>query len=157
MDLQRNNYRFCTLVQISAILTLWVGIFACQVQPAASQSTGPKPALIRDTDAAEGKDADSAEAPKEPNPLLSEQNFNIGNFYYKKKNYSAAIRRYLDAIEYQPGSARACDALARAYEKNDQAEKAIAALKEFIEKNPNSPKLTDFKTRLAKLEKGPAK
>jgi tetratricopeptide (TPR) repeat protein len=156
MDLQRKNYRFCTVVQILTILSLWIGIVPFQVQPAAAQSTGRKPALIRDTDTAEGK-ADSAAAPKEPNPQLSEQNLNIGNFYYKKKNYTAAIRRYLDAIEYQPDSARAYDALVRAYEKNDQAEKAIAALKEFIEKNPNSPKLTDFKTRLARLEKSPAK
>jgi tetratricopeptide (TPR) repeat protein len=157
MDLQRNKRRFCTLVRILTILTLWIGIFAFQVQSAAAQSTGRKPALIRDTDAAEGKEAASAEVPKEPNPQLYEQNLNIGNFYYKKKNYAAAIRRYLDAVEYQPDSARAYDALARAYEKNDQAEKAIAALKEFIEKNPDSPKLADFKTRLAKLEKSPAK
>jgi len=156
MDLQRKHYRICTVVQILTILSLWIGIFPFQVQPAAAQQTGRKPALIRDTDTAEGKD-DSAAAPKEPNPQLSEQNLNIGNFYYKKKNYTAAIRRYLDAIEYQPDSARAYDALVRAYEKNDQAEKAIAALKEFIEKNPNSPKLTDFKTRLARLEKSPAK
>ena len=89
--------------------------------------------------------------------MLCEQYINIGNFYYKKKNYEAAIRRYLDAMEYQPDSARAYDALTRAYEKSDQPAKAIAAYKQFIEKNPDSPKSSEFRLRLSKLEKGSAK
>ena len=92
---------------------------------------------------------------KEPDPKLCEQSISIGDFYYKKKNYAAAIRRYLDAIEYQPDSARAYDALARAYEKQGDLDKAIAAYKQFINKNPDSPKSPEFRARLAKLEKSP--
>ena len=157
MDLQRKPNRFCTIVQILRILALGIGFFLFPIQPPAAQSQGRKPELIRDTDTAEGKDAADTAAVKEPNPTLSEQNLNIGNFYYKKKNYPAAIGRYLEAIEYQPNSARAYDALGRAYEKNDEADKAIAVYKQFIEKNPDSPKLTDFRMKIAKLEKSPAK
>lgn len=153
MDLQRKYYRFCTTVQILSTLLLWLGFSLIPAQPAAAQSNGRKPALIRDTDTAEGKNDPDAVVAKEPDARKSEQNLNIGNYYYKQKNYGAAIRRYLEAVEYQPDSARAYDALSRAYEKNDQADKAIAACKEFIEKNPDSPKITDFKTRVAKLEK----
>ncbi len=112
--------------------------------------------MIRDTEASEETaDAADAPAPKEPNPLLAEQNINIGNFYLKKKNYSAAIQRYLDALEYQPNSIAAHEALARAYEKSGEITKAIAAYKELIEKNPESPKISEFRSKLAKLEKRP--
>ena len=66
-----------------------------------------KPALIRDTEKAEEKDEADADQPKELNPLLSEQNLKIGDFYYKKKNYVAAIQRYKDSIEYQPDNTEA--------------------------------------------------
>ncbi len=155
MDLQRNTNRFCTVVQFLGILSLFSGFFLFAINPAAAQSASRKPALIRDTDAAEG----TADVPaaKEPNPLLSEQNLNVGNYYFKKKNYPAAISRYLEAIEYQPDSVRAYDALTRAYEKDNQTDKAIAAYKQFIEKNPDSPKTPDFRARLARLEKASAK
>ena len=154
MDLQRKTYRICTVVQLFPILLQFFGFSLLPIQPVAAQSTSRKPpVLIRDTDAAEGKESADIPTIKEPNPVLSEQNLNIGNTYFKMKNYVAAIRRYLDAIEYQPDSIRAYDALAKAYEKNGQPDKAIAAYKQFIEKNPNSPKAPEFRTRLAKLEK----
>ena len=153
MDLQRNSNRICTIVQILQILLLLFGFFLLPIQPVAAQSASRKPpALIRDTDTAEGKESADVSTSKELDPILSEQNLNIGNFYFKKKNYAAAIRRYLEAIEYQPDSIRAYDALTRAYEKDNQPDKAIAAYKQFIEKYPNSPKCLEFSARLTKLE-----
>ena len=123
--------------------------------PAGAQNRpGKVPELIRDTDAADGKaDVPDAPAKKEPNPALAEQNLNIGNFYFKKKNYEAAIGRYLEAIEYQPDSFPAYDALTRAYEKTGDMEKAARAYREFIGKSPDSPRLSEFRARLAKIEK----
>jgi tetratricopeptide (TPR) repeat protein len=112
-----------------------------------------EPRLIRDTDVAEGVESTEAPVVKEPNPLLSEQNIKIGDFYLKKKNYAAAIQRYIEAVEYKPDSPRAYEALIRAYEKNSETMKAVTACKAFIEKNPDSPKASEFRTRLAKLEK----
>jgi tetratricopeptide (TPR) repeat protein len=157
MDLQRNFYRFCTAVQIFQILLLSFGFLFFSIQLVSAQSAQRKPALIRDTDTAEGKETADTSAAKEPNPMLSEHNLNIGNFYFKKRNYAAAIARYLEAIQYQPDSVRACEALARAYEKYEQPEKAIATYKQFIEKYPNAPKSGDFRARLAKLEKNSGK
>ncbi len=122
--------------------------------PALAQSQNSKrPALIRDTDTAEGKEASEEAKPKEPNPMLAEQNVKIGNFYFKKRNYDAAIQRYLEAIEYQPNSVPAHEALARAYEKNGDITKAISTYKSYIEKNPDSPVCAEFRVKLAKLEK----
>ena len=115
--------------------------------------TKQKPKLIRDTDIAEGNETTDSSAPKEQNPLLCDHSIQIGNFYFKKKNYAAAIERYLEALEYQPNSVKAYDALTKAYEKKGDQEKAAATYREFIKKFPESPKVKEFQARLAALEK----
>ena len=106
-------------VQILLICLVWILFSSPMFNLSAQNRTVQKPPeLIRDTDAAEGKaDTETAPTKKEHKPLLAEQNINIGNFYFKKRNYEAAIQRYLEAIEYQPDSVRAYEALTRAYEK----------------------------------------
>jgi Tfp pilus assembly protein PilF len=122
--------------------------------PVCAQSNKSRPpVLIIDTDVAEGKDVAEAPKAKEQNPVQAKLSINIGNFYLKQKNYAAAIERYLEAIEYQPNSIRAFEALARAYEKNGEITKAISTYKAFLDKNPNSSSSSDFRIRLAKLEK----
>ncbi len=140
--------KFCrTLIMVPVLLLSWT--FSDFAQSTSSR----KPEIIRDTDLAEGKEYSDAAKPKELNPLLAEQNVSIGDFYLKKKNYKAAIERYLEAIEYQPNLAKAYAALARAYEENKEPAKAIIACKDFIEKYPDSPKSEEFRKKLAKLEK----
>ncbi len=111
------------------------------------------PALVRDTDVAEGKNEAEAVLKKEYNPALAEQNLKIGNFYFKKGNYDAAIQRFQDAIEYQPSLVAAYDSLGRAYEKKGDKTRALAVYKDFLTKYPDSSKATDFKSRSARLEK----
>jgi tetratricopeptide (TPR) repeat protein len=148
MDLQRKiylNFTTAPILRISAsvaLFLLFLGVSFAAQRP---------PALIRDTGVADA--AETAPEVKGPDPILCEKNISIGDYYYKQKNYVAAIRRYLDALEFQADSARAYDALARAYQKNGQPAKAIAAYKQFIEKNPDSPSIAEFRARLAKLEK----
>jgi tetratricopeptide (TPR) repeat protein len=150
MDLQRI---FCgprILVRIIPILIPF--LFSLYGLSVAAQTRAPqRPGLIRDTDVAEA--TDTAPEVKEPDPLLCKKNIAIGDFYYKQKNYGAAIRRYLDALEYLSNSAPAFEALARAYEKNNQPAKAIAAYQKFIKENPDSPKSSEFRAKQNKLEK----
>jgi tetratricopeptide (TPR) repeat protein len=154
MDLQRTLYRFCSAVQILPVLAFCFSLVSFSgLSEATPPNAAQKPGLIRDTDIADG--VETAPEVKGPDPLLCEKNIRIGDFYYKKKNYAAAIRRYLDAIEYQTNSVRAYESLARAYEKNDEPAKAIAAYKQFIDNNPDSPKVPEFKEKLAKLDKNP--
>jgi tetratricopeptide (TPR) repeat protein len=112
-----------------------------------------KPALIRDTGEEDDDKATKAPEPKELNPVLAEQNVKIGDFYFKKRNYLAAINRYLLALEYQPDSIPACEALGRAYEKNGDISKAADLYTKFAEKNPDSPKSSKFRDKAAKLQK----
>jgi tetratricopeptide (TPR) repeat protein len=115
------------------------------------QSRPRKPVLIRDTGVAEGKEG--AEKEKMFNPMEAEKSVIVGNFYLKKKNYAAAIERYLEALEYQPNLIDAYEALARAYEKSGEIEKALAVCNDFISKYPYSPKVKKFRSQLTKLKK----
>ena len=120
---------------------------------AQSQDVRKPPVLIRDTDTAEGMENQEEPGPREPNPMLAEENLEIGDFYYKRKNYKAAIQRYIEALEYQPNLIKAFEALAKAYEKNDEFDKAINTYRDFLDKYPDSPKASDFRDRLSELEK----
>jgi len=121
--------------------------------PVISQTPSKKPALIRDTDKAEGKDEAEAAKPKEYNPLQAQASLRIGDFYLKKKNYQAAIERYIEALEYQPNLIAAYEALGKAYVKAGRVEKAVETYKDFIRKNSDSPKISAFQSKIAKLEK----
>jgi len=111
-----------------------------------------KPVLIRDTDIAEGKEP-GPESPKEPDPARSKENLDIGNTYLKRRNYSAAISRYIEAIAWQEDALPAYEALARAYEKHGEFTKAIQTIETIIEKSPNSPRNKEFQAKIAKLKK----
>jgi tetratricopeptide (TPR) repeat protein len=154
MELERQRPLGAPCVGRSPILLLFfISLLLFWTLPAIAQSRDSrKPKLIRDTDTAEGKENADAVVRKEPNPLLAEKSLNIGDFYFKRGNYVAAIQRYLEAREYQPNSIRAYEALARAYEKNGELAKAINAYKDFIDKNPDSPKSSEFRSKLSKLE-----
>jgi outer membrane protein assembly factor BamD (BamD/ComL family) len=127
-------------------------LFFVTLPSAAGAQESRKPRLIRDTATAEGREDAEEKEPKEFNPLLSKKSVEIGNFYFKRKNYNAAIQRYIEALEYEPGSIKAYEALARAYEKNDEIDKAMDTYEEFIEKYPDSPKISDFRSKLSDLQ-----
>jgi tetratricopeptide (TPR) repeat protein len=117
------------------------------------QLRSSRPALIRDTDTAEGKEEPDAVKEKPYDPLMAEKSIKIGDFYLKKKNFTAAIERYLEALQFQPDRWEAFDALGRTYEKNGEPAKATAIYTEFVNKNPDSSKVPEVRSRLAKLEK----
>ena len=154
MDLFKENFTGAPgMKRIEKLLICFVLLsFSLTAFAVAQSGASRKPALIRDTGEEEEESA-KAQEPKERNPALAEQNINIGNQYFKKRNYIAAIDRYLSALEYQPDSIPACEALGRAYEKNGDISKAVDLYTNFAMKNPNSPKASEFRAKAAKLQK----
>ena len=146
---------FSGLVKCVALATFWCIICAASASafPAKAQTRSRRPALIRDTDAAEGKEEPDVEQEKVYNPMMAEKTLKIGDFYYKRKNYTAAIQRYLEALQYQPNRVETYEALGRTYEKTGEISKAVTLYRDFITKNPDSPKTPEFRLKLAKLEK----
>ena len=121
--------------------------------PVFAQTGSRRPALIRDTDTAEGKDEAEAAKEKPFNPMAAEQSMKVGDHYLKRKNYAAAIQRYMEALEYQPNLFAAYEALGRAYEKQGTPEKALLVYRDFLEKYPESDKAGDFRKRVDRLQK----
>jgi tetratricopeptide (TPR) repeat protein len=117
------------------------------------QSQGGRPALIRDTAVAEGKEEAEVSKEKPFNPLEAEKSIKVGDFYFKKKNYLAAIQRYKEALQYQPNLIKGYEALGKAYEKQKSFDKALEIYKDFILKNPSSPKVPEFQARVTQLQK----
>jgi len=132
------------------VFVIWALAGTAMVYP---QSPPRKPALIRDTAVADGKEDAEAAKKKLYNPMMAEKSVKIGDFYLNKKNYDAAIQRYQEALEYQPNRIEAFEALGRAYEKKGEKDKALAVYKDFIEKYPASPKVAEFRSKMAKLQK----
>jgi tetratricopeptide (TPR) repeat protein len=141
----RIGYRYTKMLKKFLSCVILTSIIAGPVSFSYPQSR--KPVLIRDTDKADGKEEADEPKPKEHSPLLAEKSYNVGNFYFKKKNYQGAIERYLEALEYQPELKKALEALDRAFAK------AIEEDKDYIRKNPEAPDLTDRREKLTKLEK----
>jgi tetratricopeptide (TPR) repeat protein len=140
--------------------------------PCLGQSrSGSKPAIIRDTDIAEG--IEKEKEPVERDPAKAKKNIEVGDFNYKQENYVGAIGRYLTAMEYQPDSTKAYKSLVKAYkslvnvyesrdrtpESLDKAEArhgkiptAIDYFTDFLSDNPDSIKGDDLRKMIAKLK-----
>ena len=67
------------------------------------------------------------------NPVQSKKEITAGDYYFKKPNYSAAARRYLEATRWDPGSAEAFRKLGEAREKLHRYGPAREAYLKYIE------------------------
>lgn len=85
------------------------------------------------------------------NPLEAGRNMTAGNFYYKKGNYRAAFRRYVEATKWDPTSGQALLKLSAASEKLRDFEGARSAYTKYLELEPDAKNAPEIKTRLAKL------
>ncbi|HEV8384344.1 MAG TPA: tetratricopeptide repeat protein [Candidatus Acidoferrales bacterium] len=84
-------------------------------------------------------------------PFKAEKSVEIGMFYLKKKNYDAAIERFLDAVRYKPGFARPHYLLGRAYEGKRDYEDAIIHYNAYLEILPQADNAKQVRQRIAQL------
>ena len=86
------------------------------------------------------------------NPVQSKKEIVAGDYYFKKPNYSAAAKRYLEATRWDPGSAEAFRKLGETREKLRDYTAARAAYLKYIEL-AEDPKEKDATRK--KMEKWP--
>lgn len=87
------------------------------------------------------------------NPLESERNIKVGNFYMHQgtpSGYRAAAGRYSDATKYNPTSADAFFKLGEAEDKLKRKDAAKAAYQRVLQIAPDSKLAKDAKKRLSK-------
>jgi len=85
------------------------------------------------------------------NPHKAEKDVEVGDFYYKRSNYKAAISRYREALELRPGYPRATFKLADALEKDKQLADAAIFYSEYVRQFPDGAQLAAAREALARL------
>jgi tetratricopeptide (TPR) repeat protein len=85
------------------------------------------------------------------NPYRAVKDLEVGDFYFKKKNYKAALARYQDALIYKENDAVANFRAAQCLEKLDQPDDAVPFYQEYLRILPEGPLSKDAKKSLARL------
>ena len=119
--------------------------------PLAAQE--PKPPAPPATQEQEPPEEDPDLKPKEYsfNPLEANRNIIAGNFYFKKGNYRAASRRFLEATKWDPTSAEALLKLGEADEKMRDFPAARQAYEKYLTVASDAKDLDAVKKRIAAL------
>jgi len=137
------GFRFALL----APLLLASGVLAAQ-----DKIPPPKPDNPPATIEQEPPEEDESLIPKvyTLNPIESSKNITAGNFYFKKGNYRAAARRYLEATKWDPGSSEGFMRLGEADEKLHDLAGAREAYTKYLELVPDAKNGDTLKKKIAK-------
>jgi tetratricopeptide (TPR) repeat protein len=116
--------------------------------------SGRKPVLIRvDPTAEKADEADELEeGPPEPDPQKAKEHVEIGDFYYKRNNYTAAEERYREAIQFNPKWAKAYEKLVGVLEKQNAFMEAVKVCDEFVQSSDSSKEVKRFTEWSIKLK-----
>ncbi len=77
----------------------------------------------------------------------------VGDFYFKRKNYRAALERYKEALTYKEGDAVASYKVALCQEKLGDRAEARKYYEQYLKILPEGPLAKDAHSSLARLEK----
>lgn len=85
-------------------------------------------------------------------PHRAGKDIEVGDFYFKKKNYKAAEDRYREALFYKDNDAIATYRLAICLEKLDRPDEAIDAFESYLQILPHGPQAADAKKAIDRLK-----
>ncbi len=88
-------------------------------------------------------------------PHRAAKDIEVGDFYFKKKNYGAALERYREALFYKPNDALANFRMAQALDKLARLDEAVEHYREYLKIMPNGPQAEEAKKALEKLKASP--
>lgn len=100
----------------------------------------------------EPPEEDASLKPKEYsfNPLQSEKELKVGNYYFKKRSYKAAAIRFREATRWNPTAADAFFRLGEAEEKLKDTKAAQEAFRKYLELAPDGKDAAAARKRLGK-------
>jgi tetratricopeptide (TPR) repeat protein len=87
------------------------------------------------------------------NPMKAAKNIEVGDYYFKRKNYKAALDRYKEALYYKDKDAIASFRLAVCQEKLGDKAEARKYFEQYLKILPEGPLAKDARASLDKLEK----
>lgn len=86
------------------------------------------------------------------NPHKAIKDIEVGDFYFKRKNYRAALDRYREALEYKPNDAVANFRMGECFAKLDDYDQAATHYREYLKILPEGPLSSDAHKALEKLQ-----
>ncbi len=124
-------------------------VFPQSASPPAQRQAQSKPAQ-EPPDESEPPEEDESVAPEKfvLNPLESDRNIRVGNYYWHKGNYRAALGRYERATRYNPSSPEAFFKVGEAEEKLKNRDAARLAFEKVMKLAPDSKLAHDAKKKL---------
>ena len=87
------------------------------------------------------------------NPLKALKDIEVGDYYFKRKNYKAALDRYKEALYYKDGDAVASFRLAVCQEKLGDKAEAKKYYEQYLKILPEGPLAKDAHASLDRLAK----
>jgi hypothetical protein len=88
-------------------------------------------------------------------PHKAAKDVEVGDYYFKRKNYVGAESRYREALLYKENDAEATYKLAVCLEKLDRPDEAVEAYEHYLKILPNGPEAASTKKAIEHL-KSPA-
>ncbi len=85
-------------------------------------------------------------------PHKAAKDVEVGDFYFKRKNYRAALERYKEALVYKPNDAIANFRLAECQEKVGNPAEAFTHYGEYLKILPHGPFAADAQKALERLK-----
>lgn len=89
-------------------------------------------------------------------PHRAAKNVEVGDYYFKRGNYPAALSRYQEALEWKSNDAIATFRLAETEEKLGQPDQARRYYQQYLQILPRGPLADDARHALARLGSPPA-
>jgi tetratricopeptide (TPR) repeat protein len=85
-------------------------------------------------------------------PHKAAKDIEVGDFYFKQKNYPAAESRYREALLYKDNDAIATFRLAECLDKMNRPEEAVVGYENYLKILPNGPESQKVKKALVRLK-----
>ena len=127
--------------------------------PPRSQNAGPGDSSSRDTGPGASPDTverdDSVTELHSWDPHKAMKDVEIGDFYFKRQNYRAALSRYCEALTYKPNDAVATFRIADALEKCGDPAGARAYYEAYLKILPRGPFAAQSKKALDRIKAQP--
>jgi tetratricopeptide (TPR) repeat protein len=110
-------------------------------------------AAIADLDVPDNPDTSGIQEFHPWNPMKALKDVEVGDFYFKRKNYKAALQRYKEALYYKDNDAMASFRLAVCQEKLGDKAEAKKYYAQYLKILPEGPFAKDAHASLDRLAK----
>jgi tetratricopeptide (TPR) repeat protein len=111
---------------------------------------------LADLEEADKPDASGVQEFTPWNPMKALKDIEVGDYYFKRKNYRAALDRYKEALYYKENDAEASFRLAQCQEKLGDEKEARKYYEQYLKILPEGPYAKDAHASLDRLAKSVA-